>query len=268
MNSVWSINEIVNRLINHHAYWHTHDKETTPFNYTYLRKRDSLLISAIDRKMFGINGLPDALEMAGINPLCHLRGTLYGKNASLEDRKKRFLEVFSCLLLEVGDPKKLNDLTMNSRRTFVVPSSFQANMEYPVCENCGCKILPITFQSVYARGRGLFGNWNSVLKAAGFNYLHIRRKKPKYKREEVMRDLLQFMKKRGTQWNIMDIRKQNSALYKGIFNSHKQSPFYFANLMMSDTAFIELQYHYKKKSQPEITPEEFYMKYVEMRQKV
>jgi hypothetical protein len=257
----------VNRLVNHHAHWHTHDKETTPFSYTYLRKRDSLLISAIDRKIFGINGLSDAFEMAGINPLCHLRSISYGKNASLEDRKKRFLEVFTCLLLEVGDSTKLNDLTMNSRRTFVVQSSSLANMEYPVCENCGCKILPITFQSVYARGLRLFGNWNSVLKAAGFNYLRIRRKKPKYKREEVMRDLLQFVKKRGNESNTMNIRKQNSALYKGIFNSHKQSPFYFANQTVSDTAFIELQYLYKKKSQPEITPEEFYMKYVEMGQR-
>lgn len=250
--------EIIERLIEHHTNWCKRDKENSQFNYSYIRQVDSVLSSAIDRKIFGIKGLANAFKLAGINPLCHLKGTLYGKDNKIKDKKKNFLNVLYYLLLEVGSPEKLNDLNINNNQTFVLSRSFQDNKVYPVCEKQNCQLLPITFRSVYAEGRRLYGDWGSALKAAGFNYEDIRRKRPKFTREEVMEDLMEFFEENDQQLSVNALRKNNLVLYKGIFNSHNQSPFFFANRPVIETAIIELQYNLKKESEPDLTPEVFY----------
>ncbi len=257
-NDTIAIDKIVNRLIEHHLYWHERDKENSQFNYQYLRKLDSKLISALDRKVFGIKGLPDAFERAGINPLCHLSGVLYGKKASLKDKKKNFLSVLYQMILEVGKLEELNDSNINSRRTFILPATFQENQSYPVCEKHNCQLLPITFQSVYAAGRRLYGDWGSALKAAGFNYGDILRKKPKYLRAQVIEDLQQFLEQNKQVWSVQFLRKNNLALYKGIFNSHSESPFCFTNRPVMETALIEVRYKLKKEVEANLSPETFY----------
>jgi hypothetical protein len=249
---------IIERLIKGHTHWYNEDKLKSPFNYQYLRKLDSSLISAIDRKIFGIKGLPHAFELAGINPLCHLTGVLYGKTARLQDKKKHFLNTLYYLALEVGDPKELNDSNINSRQTLILPPAFYDGRSYKVCEECKCEILPVTFQSIYAEGRRLYGDWGSALAAAGFNYKSTRRKRPKYTRQEVMSDLLLYFKEANYKWSTQTLRKTNHALYKGIFNSHQHSLFFFANRPVMETAIIELQFYLKKESEPYLSVELFY----------
>ena len=130
-----------------------------------------------------------------------------------------------------------------------------------MCEKHKCSFLPITFQSIYSQGRRLYGDWESALKAAGFNYEDIRRKKRKYTREEVIEDFLQFVEERQNQWNIQFLREHNHALYKGIFNSHNESSFFFAKRPVMETAYIELQYNLKKETEPNLSPEMFYKTY-------
>jgi hypothetical protein len=199
---------IIERLIKDHTHWCNEDKKNSPFNYQYLRQMDSSLISAIDRKIFGIKGLPHAFELAGINPLCHLTGVLYGKTAKIQDKKKYFLNTLYHLVLEVGDPKELNDSNINSRRTLVLPASFYDGRSYKICEECNCEVLPITFQSIYAEGRRLYGDWGSALAAAGFNYECTRRKRPKYTRQEVIADLLHYFKEVQYQMEYTSITKK------------------------------------------------------------
>ncbi len=256
--SIYTKSFIIDRLVKLHEHWYHHDREKVQLNYNYFRLKDSNLSSAVDRSILGISGFPEAFEMAGINPLCHLKGVLYGRSDNTKEKKKRFLEVLYYLILEVGGIEKLNDSTMNSRQTFVLPSLFQENKSFPVCEKHKCPFLPISFQSIYSQGRRLYGDWKSAIKAAGFNYEDIRRKKPKYTREEVIEDLLQFVEDRQDQWSIQVLRNHNHALYKGIFNSHSNSPFFFANRPVMETVLIELQYNLKKESAPGLSPETFY----------
>lgn len=249
---------VIETLISHHAFWHEHDRENGQFNYSYLRKRDSTLISAIERKSIGICGLQNAFELAGINPICHLTGVLYGKTKNSDQRKERFLHVVYNLLLEAGGADKLNDNTVNSSRTFLPPTLLQENSSYPVCEECNCALRPITFRSVYAQGRRMFGDWPSTLKEAGFYYERIRRKRPKYPRTAVIKGLLRFVRERKGQFRIQELIKYDYALYKGVHNSHNESLFTFADLSVMETALLELQYVIKKLSKPDLSPEEFY----------
>ena len=251
------VDRIIENLINYHAFWYEHDREISQFNYGYLRKLDPALISAIERKSISINGLQNAFELAGINPLCHLTGVLYGKKKNEGQRKERFFQVVYYLLLEVGGVQKLNDNTVNDSRTFMPPVSLQENSAYPICEEYNCTIRPITFQSVYAQGRRMFGDWASALKEAGFYYERIRRKKPKYPRTAVIQDLLRFLRERKDRFHIKELRNHDLALYKGIFNSHNESLFKFANLSVMETAFLELKYHIRKQSEPDLSLEKF-----------
>jgi hypothetical protein len=252
------IDRIIENLISYHAFWYEHDREISQFNYGYLRKLDSALISAVDRKSIGIYGLQNAFEFAGINPLCHLTGVLYGKKKNEGQRKERFFQVVFHLLLEVDGAEKLNDNTVNDSRTFLPPVSLQENSSYLICDEYNCTIRPITFRSVYAQGRRMFGDWASALKEAGFYYERIRRKKPKYPRTAVIQYLLLFLRERKDRFHIQEMRNHDLALYKGIFNSHNESLFTFANLSVMETAFLELKYHIRKQSEPDLSPEKFY----------
>ena len=78
-----NINKIKEGLINLHLNWHKNDRENRQFNYSYLREKNSGLISLIERKPPGIKGLKDAYELAGINPYCHLSGILYGNTKNI-----------------------------------------------------------------------------------------------------------------------------------------------------------------------------------------
>lgn len=249
---------VIELLISHHNFWHEHDREKGQFNYGYLRKRDSALISAIERKNIGICGLQNAFELAGINPICHLTGVLYGKTKNSDQRKERFFQVVYHLLLAVGGADKLNDNTVNSSQTFIPPASLQENNSYPICEECNCRLRPITFRSVYAQGRRMFGDWPSTLREAGFYYERIRRKRPKYSRAAVIQDLLRFFRARKDRICFQELRKHDFALYKGIINSHAESLFTFADISVMETALLELQYCIKKQSGSDLSPEEFY----------
>ncbi|MCP4746687.1 MAG: hypothetical protein GY874_11200 [Desulfobacteraceae bacterium] len=248
---------IVDKLASYHAHWHKHDKEKCQFNYNYLRLRDLALISTIERKSVGILGLENAFELAGINPFCHLSGILYGKKNNKKKKKERFVKVLYQLMLAVGGPDNLNDCTVNSDRVFEPQVLFQKKRSYPICKKYNCELLPITFRSVYSQGRRLYGGWSTALKAAGFHYKRIRRKKSKYPRSEIMLDLLRFHVTRNGQFRIQDIRDEQFALYSAIFNSHETSPFKFADLPVMQTAFLELQYYIKKQLDPKLTIEKY-----------
>ncbi len=253
-----TIDRVIENLISHHTFWYEHDRENDQFNYRYLKKVDPALIYAIGRKKNGIHGLQDAFELAGINPLCHLSGVLYGRKKNSDHRKERFLQVIYHLLLEVGGPENLNDNTVNDSRTFLPPVSLQESSSYPVCEEYNCVLRPLTFRSVYAQGRRMFGDWPSALREAAFYYERIRRKKPKYPRTAVIQDLMRFAVERNHRFHTQELRKHDSALYKGIYNSHNESQFTFADLPVMETALLELQYLIKKQSKPDLSPEEFY----------
>ena len=176
-------------------------------------------------------------------------------------KKKRFLQVIEVFSLEVGGSYNLNDSTVNSNRKFLPPSSLQENSSYPICQLYNCKIHPITYQSVYAQGRRLYGSWGSALEATGYDYEQIRRKRPKYSRKKVLQDLLRFVVERQGQFRIQELRKHDFALYKGIHNSHDESQFTFVNLPVMKTALIELEYLKKRQSEPYLSPKEHYEKH-------
>jgi hypothetical protein len=246
---------VIEKLIHYHDFWHKHDRKRCQFNYSYLRYRDAALVSTIERKSVGILRIQNAFELAGINPLCHLSSVLYGNNEA--QRKKNYKIILYHLMLAVGGPTHLNDLSVNSNGSMEPPAEFQKNNAYPVCEKYKCRLIPITFKSIYTQGRRLYGNWASALEASGFRYDRIRKKRPKYPRSEVIQDLMRFHEAKQGRFRIQDIRSQNLALYSGIFNSHETSPFKFAKLSVMETAFLELEFHLKQQTNPKLTLEKF-----------
>ena len=246
----WTREKVVRLLAEYHRHWFEHDREEADFNFRYIRSVNPALESAIySNERLGIGSLKNGFELAGINPYCHLKKIPY-------DRAK-FIELLQYIASELG-VESLNDRSMNRGDRFLPPPSWMGDRSYPECEKLGCPLIGITFQSVYTKGRRLFGDWESALKAAGYTYETIRRKKPKYPREAVMRDLLEFDMRANGRWHIQDLRDQNYALYKGIYNSDSDSVFGFANWLPMPTAYLELQYLKRKADGLEFTPEEFF----------
>jgi hypothetical protein len=147
---------------------------------------------------------------------------------------------------------------MNCKDSFLPPFGQSDDKTYPLCDALGCTLIPITFRSVYAERRRLFGDWPSALEAAGYPYNAIRRKKPKYDRNAVMRDLLEFDKLSNARWSIQDLRDQNHSFYRGIYNSHGDSLFRFVNWLPMPTAYLELEYLKRKTDGLDFTPEQFF----------
>ena len=253
MGSRWSKERIIKVLAEYHQNWFEHDRDKTDFDFRYIRRIDSSLEKAIYSK---IGSLKRAFELAGINPYCHLKQIGYDRT-NKEKAKSRFIQLLEYIASEFG-VETLNDRNMNSGDTFLPPDFWTGNRSYPLCERLGCPLKPITFRSVYAQGRRLFGDWESAVKAAGYSYDSIRRKKPKYPREAVIRDLWEFDRHTNGQWYIRDLREKNHALYHAIYNSHKDSIFLFANWPPVPTAYLELQYLRHKANVSTLTPKQFF----------
>lgn len=251
------LNNISSELKSLHESWFNNDKDSIQFSYKYIRNKNSILVSRIER-YFGKNPLYKSFEYSGINPFCHRSQMKYGNND--KEIKDNFIKLIKYISAEYGEDK-LNDNSMNSSTQFIpyplIPQKI-FEVAFPECEKLGCSLITISFQSVYKKGSDLFGNWSLALEAADFQNDNILRKKACYLRDDVICDLDKYDKLKNGVWVINDLRIENNSLYKGIHNSHKKSIFLFTNLSPICTAILDLNYFRSDKILP---PQKFYEKH-------
>jgi len=234
----WSEKKISLRLRELHALCIERNIE---FTNSQMRELDSKLASYMDRKKISWS---DALKKCGIDFRCHIKQFSYGKND-----EERF-ETFRNLIIKIMEHdgiQALNDNSMNSKELVGIP--FHRNTRSKksrLCEESGCTQFKLTKKSIYAQGRRYFGTWEIALKNVGIDYEEVLRKPQSLEFESVIKKLDEFDRARPTGWSISNIRREESALERAIYNRKtRKNESYPYKSLIEDTVFavwVNLQY--------------------------
>ena len=158
----------------------------------------------------------EALRLSGINPDCCI---IKKSNPTDPEYRIRLIAAIKHIEKELGT-ENLNDSTMNDAKRYISipPSLLQFPSELFELSNKFEHIPKISLSSIQRRCFGVFGSWDSTLKAAGIDFSKVKRKKSKWSPDELVNKFDEFVNANNGVWTQTTIREQEFWLFKAIHN--------------------------------------------------
>jgi len=211
---LWTNEKIIQTVQQHHNDFLKTNQKSHKFNYTFLEKQDSRLMSAVQNRKISWK---DLIEMSGLDPSCHFGQINYGK--TIKDKKRTFKYLIEQYIKEHGI-ENLNDNNMEDKR-IDLPETIYKSKFSKICSKAGCLRFEITSRSIYAEGRRLFSDWGKAVHYCGIDYEEeVLRKVSSFSLLDVLNNFNNWDKQKKGKWIIKDL-KSNYALYQQINNSFR-----------------------------------------------